>query len=139
MDDNGDTNSAAIAGKHLKDVDAALFAETMEALLRRDISPAGASLDEDEAQVIAAKLREAPLVDKCACGEPECSTYYFRTPEKAHGSVRYNTVRFYARGEHLLHIDSEGDIYKLQRLYDDGGPRTIFSRSPEGAWEQRRV
>jgi hypothetical protein len=48
-------------------------------------------------------------------------------------------VRFYARGEHLLQLDSDGDIYKLQRLYDAGGPRTIFARSAGGPWEQRRV
>jgi hypothetical protein len=125
--------------KHLQDVDHALFTETMEALLHRDISPAGASLDEDQAQVVAAKLRAAPIVDNCACGEPECSTYFFQTPEKPHGSVRYSTVRLYARGEHLLHIDSDGDIYKLQRLYDAGGPRTIFARTADGSWEQRRL
>lgn len=124
--------------KLLKDLDAPLFAETMEALLRRDLSPAGAPLDEDEAQRVAANLREARVAEKCACGEPECNTYYFHVPEKPEGSVGFSTVRFYARGEHLLHIDSDCDIYKLQRLYDDV-PRTIFARSADGSWEQRRV
>lgn len=139
MDDNARTAAAPLAGRHLKDVDAALFTETMEALLRRDVSHAGASLDEDEIQIVAGKLRLAELVEKCGCGEPECNTYYFRVPEKPEGSVSFSTVRFYARGEHLLHIDSDGDIYQLQRLYDDHGPRTIFSRGRDGSWEQRRV
>lgn len=125
--------------EHLKDVDAALFTETMEALLRRDVSPAGASLDEGAARIVAEKLRDAEIVDKCACGEPECNTYYFRVPEKPDGSVRFSTVRFYARGEHLLHIDSDGDIYQVQRLYDNRGPRRIFARGRDGSWEQRRV
>lgn len=43
---------------------------------------------------------------------------YFHVPHKREGSVSYHTVRFYARGEHLLHIDSDGDVYSVERLYE---------------------
>jgi hypothetical protein len=44
--------------------------------------------------------------------------YHFHVPKKPDASVNYHTVRFYARGEHLLHIDSDGDVYSVERLYD---------------------
>lgn len=99
-------------------MDGALFAETLEALASCDVSPAGAPITPDEAASVAEKLRAARLASRCGCGQADCRTYRFRVPAKPKGAVRFNTVRFYATGEHLLHIDSDGDVYELERLDD---------------------
>lgn len=130
----------AVDGKGLDEVNPPLFLETMDALRSRDISPAAAALNEDEAPIVAAKFVAARLRDFCRCGDSNCATYYFHVPEKLEGSVRCSTVRFYARGEHLLHIDSDGDVYGVERLYDvAGGPRTIYAKGADGTWESREL
>lgn len=130
----------AVDGKGLDEVNLPLFFETMDALRNRDVSTAGASLNEDEAAVVAGKLAAAKLRDFCRCGQQNCTTYYFHVPAKPEGSVSLHTVRFYARGEHLLHIDSDGDVYSIERLYDQGsGPRTLYAKRPDGTWERRRL
>ncbi|HEV7180562.1 MAG TPA: hypothetical protein VGN11_11875 [Candidatus Baltobacteraceae bacterium] len=40
----------------------------------------------------------------------------------------------------MLHVDSDGDIYSLERLDDGGGvARYILARTREGKWEQRKL
>ena len=125
-------------GKHLADVDPALFNETLQALLNEGVSPSGAPLTPDEAHIIAENLASARIRGKCECGEPNCNTYYFDVPDKPEGRVTYSVVRLYARGEHLLHIDSDGDLHKVQRLYEAGTePRRLFTRLPDGSWNER--
>ncbi|HKU69188.1 MAG TPA: hypothetical protein VJP85_15555 [Candidatus Baltobacteraceae bacterium] len=107
-----------IAGKPLYHVHRALYEETRNALLQRAITTAGAVLSEAEAQHVARKLANARIAKKCGCGQEDCNTYYFETPAKAEGSVTFLTLRFHSRGEHVLHIDSDGDVYRIERLYD---------------------
>ena len=139
MSDNAPSIDPAIDGKGLDEVNLPLFFETMDALRNLDISPAGASLSEGEQSIVAAKFAAAKLRDFCHCKQDDCRTYYFHVPAKPDNSVRYSTVRFYARGEHLLHIDGDGDVYSIERLYEvSDGPQT-YARRPDGSWEMRRL
>ncbi len=118
----------------------ALLAETLDALLGDGISPAGAPLDEAEAEYVAQNLLHAQIRGKCKCGQDDCNTYYFFVPEKPRDAVRYSTVSLYSRGEHLVHIDSQGDVYEVERLYDfSGGRRWVASLMPDGSWQEREV
>ena len=105
----------------------------LTALAAGNVSPIGYVPREDEAAFLAENLQRAIVASKCACGEAGCNTYYFDVPDKSR-AVSLFTVRFHARGEMMLHIDSEGDIYKVERLYDDVGPLTVYSRKPDGSW-----
>jgi hypothetical protein len=130
----------SITGKRLPDVDPALFNETLQALLNDGISPSGAPLSPDEARIVAEKLACAKIRTKCNCGDANCNTYYFDVPAKPQAGVWHIVIRFYARGEHLLHIDGEGNIEKLQRLYIEGTqPLRLFTRLPDGSWDERLI
>lgn len=124
-----------IAGKTLGDVEPDLLAEFVEHLRARNISPAAYVPDDEEIARLCERLKRAPLLDRCDCGQIDCRTYRFDVPLKTH-AVSYYTVRFYARGEAMLHIDSDGDIHKLERLTDLslGGPLTIYEKKPDGSW-----
>lgn len=140
MTENKASVDPTVDGKGLDEVNLPLFFETMDALRNRDVSPAGASLNEDEAPVVAGKLAAAKLRDFCHCGQQNCTTYYFHVPVKSEGSVTLHTVRLYARGEHLLHVDSDGDVYSIERVYDrESGPRTLYSKRADGSWKMRRL
>ena len=126
------------AGKTLQDVNPALFAETTRALLGGGISPSCASLNEEEAHIVARKLAAARIRARCDCKQDDCCSYSFEVPQKPKGSAHYSTVRFYSRGEHLLHIDSDGDVYKAERLYDRSGAAAVrYVRQLDGSWASR--
>jgi hypothetical protein len=129
-----------ITGKRLAEIDAELFEETLERLQNHDLSPTGAVLGESETRRLAENLGKARVRGMCGCGQDDCRTYYFQVPRKPQDSVAFETVRFCARGEHMLHVDSDGDIYSLERLDDAGGvARYILARTREGKWEQRKL
>lgn len=101
--------------QRLAEVDPELLNETLDLLRTGRISPIAYVPDEAELARLEDRLLDARISGRCECGQDNCRTYYFHVPEKARAVSSY-TVRFYARGEAMLHIDSDGDIYKLQRL-----------------------
>lgn len=116
-------------------MNAALYDKTVNALLSGAMSAAGAYVDDATATRIAERLLRARIRARCECGQAECFSYYFDVPAKPRGTVTYETVRFHARGEHLLHIDSDGDIYQVQRLYDlSARPVSKYERRRDGSW-----
>lgn len=119
-------------------MDPELLKETLDLLRAGRISPVAYVPDDAELARLEDRLLDARVTGRCECGQENCRTYYFQVPEKPH-SVSTYTVRFYARGEAMLHIDSEGDIYKLQRLDEaaDAGPRTVYAKRRDGSWESR--
>jgi hypothetical protein len=129
-------NQMNILGKTLREANLALYSETRRALLQCAISAAGAPLSATEAEHVAEKLDSARIRETCGCGQVDCCTYYFDVSQKPEGSVMYHTVRFHSRGEHLLHVDSDGDVYQVERLYDlQNEPTTKYERERDGSWK----
>jgi|GEM_PF-6491767 len=83
-----------------------------------NISPAFYVPGEHEIALIRERLMSTPVDHRCGCGEPQCATYYLRYPKKTH-NVALRTIRFFARGEAMLHLDNEGHIFKIERLREE--------------------
>lgn len=129
-----------LIGKRLADVDPDLLAEALEHLGSGNVSPATYIPTADEITLLKERLTHARIRLRCGCGEDVCRTYKFEYPAKKH-VVTMRTVRFFVRGEALLHIDSEGDIYSLERLYDlrTEGALTVYSKCDDGTWVSRTI
>ena len=124
-----------LVGKLLAEVDPELLAETLENLTSGNISPAGYVPQVNEVPLIVERLRSARIRRRCGCGQDDCRTYDLEHPHKTH-NVRLHTIRFYARGEALLHVDSEGDVYSIERIDDshDRGATTVYAKCSDGTW-----
>jgi hypothetical protein len=128
-----------LVGKWLAEVDPELLAETLENLTSGNISPAAHVPQPNEIALIAERLRNARIRRRCGCGQDDCRTYDLEHPHKTH-NVRLNTIRFYARGEALLHVDSEGDVYSIERIYDlHDGVRSVHAKGADGTWVLKTV
>ena len=126
-----------IIGKTLAEVSPALYDEIIDALERGALSAAAAQIDGPLARRVLENLAHARICGMCECGQEECRSYRFEAPQKSEGSVRRITVRLHARGEHLLHIDDDGDVYRVERLYDlNTQPVTKYERRDDGAWSR---
>jgi hypothetical protein len=134
------TEGFKIAGRRLGDVEPDLLTEFVDYLCAGNISPVGYVPEDAELATLSEQLALARISRRCECGQMDCRTYYFDVPTKTH-AVSYYTVRFYARGEAMLHIDSDGDIYQLERLTDLSldASRTIYAKRPDGSWESKRL
>lgn len=120
-----------IVGKTLAQVNEALLNEAVNGLRVGNMSAAAHLLTTAAAKALASKLQIAVVESKCGCGQPDCETYRFAVPKKGR-EVRYLVVRLYVRGELLLHIDSDCDVYKIERLYDLApGERTVYARDDD--------
>ena len=91
--------------KRLADVDPELLKEVLDLLRSGRISPIAYVPDDAELVQLEERLLDARVTGRCECGQENCRTYYFAVPEKPRALSSY-TVRFYARGEAMLHIDS---------------------------------
>ncbi|MGA3038972.1 MAG: hypothetical protein ABSE64_16025 [Vulcanimicrobiaceae bacterium] len=127
-------NKVLIAQKTLAKVNPALLTEFSDLLREGDMSDAARILTKKQRARILERLSTARIKSRCACGQPECHTYNFVVPEKT-ASVKPYTVRFYVRGEALMDVDDDGDIYTVERLYDfKPGPRYTNVLQPDGSW-----
>lgn len=106
-----------LVGKRLADVEPELVAEMLEHLSSGDVSPAAYQPTADEIARLMEQLKTARVRSRCGCGQDDCRTYNFQGPGKERAIVQ-RTVRLFVRGEALLHIDSEGNLCSLERLYD---------------------
>ncbi|HEY8315209.1 MAG TPA: hypothetical protein VIG51_13690 [Candidatus Baltobacteraceae bacterium] len=126
------TANDTCVGHTLFQADPELFKETLHLLKVGRTSVHAHVLADDERAVVRRRLSSAVIRERCECSQPDCRTYRFEVPEKA-GPVEYRTVRFHVRGECLLHVDSDGDIYGLERLIDDK-PGYKFERQLDDSW-----
>jgi len=123
-------------GKTLEEAAPELYTELVEHLARRNLSPAGCVLNDDEVSGVLERLKSAVIREACGCGQVDCKTYRFHVPAKEdkHG---FHTVRLNARGEFNVQIDAECDIFKVERLYDlSGKSETRYARNAAGEWER---
>ena len=122
-------------GRLLCDVDAQLLEETVAALLGGQVSPAFFVPSRDEAVLIVERLRSARIESRCECEQRDCRTYRFVVAEKAR-DVGFLNLRLIARGEMRLVLDSDGDIHKLERLYDPERDEamTVYARASDDEW-----
>ena len=128
----------AILGKTLAEVNEPLYRETVREL-RRGVRRSGTPVGEAEAEQIARRLASAVIRERCGCRQDDCATYTFTVPNKPPDSVEHYVVELDSRGIHLVHIDSDGDIFTVERLYDlSDGPLTKYARRLDGKWEMIR-
>ena len=104
--------------------------------LRRGVRRAGTPVGEAEAEHIAWRLASAVILERCGCGQDDCATYSFVVPDKPPDSVEHYVFELNSRGIHLVHVDSDGDIFQVERLYDlSETPVTKYRRRQDGTWE----
>jgi hypothetical protein len=102
-------------------------------LLESDYIAAGScNVTEEQRSLLRERLPLARIKERCGCGQSDCRTYeFFTTPGVTSANSR--TVRFFARGEALLHTDEHSNILGVERLDDlSTDTRYIYSLQPDG-------
>jgi hypothetical protein len=131
-----DRQPTDVVGKTLVEADPALFEETRDHLESGSMSYAAHVLTDAERAVVLARLETAKIRSTCTCGQQNCRTYRFDVPPKGEGAER-STIRFHVVGELLMEIDSDLDVYDVERLYEeenDGATRTVYFLTPDDTW-----